>query len=532
MRSLKGKTVLITDAYSPSGKAIVEAFKDEGARLALNTNDSSNILEFGEYCYNINTEAGAKSLINDVINDFSVLDILIHNSNHIEPVSILESTDKQITETFTTNAKSAFFLTQAAGRYMKNQQSGSIVYISSIHAEKPSGSSFAYSMAKSAVGMLCKETVLNLGKYGIRANVIEMGPVEGDREIFKSDISRLYDNLDLKLNNQPAGTWEQAARLAVFLTDGNCPFINGQSITLDGGFLLNYGYKLNYEELIEFPEQKKKYLNKVFGPDQPSIQTGTPFTDISGRTAVITGSATGVGQGIAVLLAALGMNVVVTHNRVPADKTMKMIKDAGGKAIDVSCNVGNDESVAGLFTAAKKAFGGVDVLINNAMIQPNRWFLEYTSEEYDNVMNTNALGYIRTIRHAAPLLMLSKAGRVINISSVHAKRPGEFDPVYSMTKAAIKMLTREAAIEFAASRVTVNTLTLGAIRVAKRTGDDNFKPVRNIELREMPYGFFLSGRIGITEDAGYLCAYLASEASQFMTGSSIRIDGGINMAHF
>ena len=529
MGYLKGKTILISDGYSPSGRAIVAAFTNEGANIALNTDDSSRILKSGEYNCNICSEDGVNALIGSVIRDFGSIDVLIVNNDHVEPMSILESTDTQVIETMTRNTKSAFMLTQVVGRHMKEQRSGSIIYISSIHAEKPSGSSFAYSMAKSAVGMLCREVVLNLGKYGIRANVIEMGPVEGDKEKFKSDISRLYDNLDLKLNSQPVGTWEQAARLAVFLTDGNCPYINGQSITLDGGFLLNYGYKLSYEELVEFPEKKKRYLNKVFGPEQPQIQTENPFADISGRTAVITGSATGVGQGIAVLLASLGMNVVVTHNRVPADKTMEMIRETGGKAIDVQCNVCDDESVAGLFTAAASAFGGVDVLINNAMIQPNRWFLEYTSEEYDNVMNTNAIGYIRCIRHAAPLLKLSEAGRVINISSVHAKRPGEFDPVYSMTKAAIKMLTREAAIELATSRVTVNTLTLGAIRVAQRSGDHNFKAVRNIEPREMPYGFFLSGRIGITEDAGYLCAYLASRASQFMTGSSIRVDGGINM---
>ena len=531
MGSLKGKTVLISDACSPSGKAITDAFKNEGARLALNSGDSSRIQEIGDYCYNITTEAGVKSLVDNVIRDFGTIDILIHTDNFIEPMLILESTDEKVLETFNKNTKSAFFLTQAACKHMKKQRSGTIIYISSIHAEKPSGSSFAYSMAKSAVGMLGRETVLNLGKYGIRTNVIEMGPVEGDTEVFKSGISRLYDNLDLKLNSQPAGTWEQAARLAVFLTGGDCPYLNGQCITLDGGFLLNYGYKLNYEELEEFPEQKKKYINKVFAPEQPSVKIENPLTEISGRTAVVTGSATGVGQGIAIILASLGMNVVVTHNRVPADTTMEMIEKAGGRAIDVSCNVCDDKSVAALFSAAKEAFGGVDVLVNNAMIQPNRWLLEYTSEEYDNVMNVNALGYIRCIRHAAPLLKLSKAGRVINISSVHAKRPGEFDPVYSMTKAAIKMLTREAAIELAASRITVNTLTLGAIRVAKRSGDDNFKPVRNITPREMPYGFFLSGRVGTTEDAGYLCAYLASETSNFMTGSSIRVDGGINMVH-
>ena len=523
---------MISDASSPSGKAAVAAFTGEGAKLALNFSGDTGVRGSGEYCYDISVEDGAAALADDVIRDFGSIDVFIHNDNHVIPVSIIDSTDEQVLESFNKNAKSAFLLTQAVGRYMTKQKSGSIVYISSIHADKPSGSSFAYSMAKAAVGMLCKEVVLNLGSYGIRANVIEMGPVDGDQEIFKSDISRLYDHLHLKLNQQSPGNWDQAARLAVFLSGDDCSFINGQSIKLDGGFLLNYGFKFNYEELHDILKQESIHVNKILGFEQQFTGSCHPDIDLAGKTAVITGSATGVGQGIAVVLAARGMNIVLTHNRVSADKTMDLILNTGGKAIDVSCNVGDDESVAVLFSAAEDAFGGVDVLINNAMIQPNKLLLEYTSDEYDSVMNVNAAGYVRCVRHAAPLLKKSKAGRVINISSIHANRPCEFDPVYSMTKAAAQMLTREAAIELASSGITVNTITLGAIRVARRSGDHNFKPHKKIEHREMPYGFFLSGRVGNTDDAGYIAAFLASEASQFITGSSIRADGGSMMAYY
>jgi len=532
MGNLAGKTVLISDASSPSGKAAAAVFAGEETKLALNFRTGSVTAGAGIYSYDMTGKNGVEALVADVIRDFGTIDVLICNENFFESMSIQDSTDSSVLEVFDRNAKSAFMLTQAAGEVMKNQKSGSIVYISSIHADKPTGSSFAYSMAKAAVGMLCKETAINLGSYGIRVNVIEMGPVDGDDEIFRSDLSRLYDHLHLKLYRQPAGTWDQAARLAVFLSDGNCTFINGQSITLDGGFLLNYGYKLNYEEVQEAIQKGSGQFNRVFDTWQPPEATGGSLMDLTGKTAIVTGSATGVGQGIAVMLAARGMNVVVTHNKVSADKTMSMIEKAGGNAIDVSCNVGDDDSVAGLVAAAKQAFGGVDVLINNAMIQPNRWLLEYTSEEYDSVMNVNALGYTRCIRHAVPLLKQSKAGRVINISSIHSKRPGEFDPVYSMTKAAIQMLTREAAIELAPFGITSNAITLGAIRVGPRSSDHNFKPGRRIEHREMPYGLFLSGRSGVPADAGHITAFLASEESQFITGSSIRADGGAMLAFF
>jgi len=532
MGKLKGKTVLISDASSPSGKAVAKAFADEGAKLALNYCDKTEVKGFGEYCYDLTDKSAVDALVRDVTQNHDRIDVLIHNNNYIEPLSILDSTDTQIMKAFDLNAKSAFLLTQSVGNCMKGQKSGSIVYISSIHADKPSGSSFAYSMAKAAVGMLCKEAVLNLGSYGIRANVIEMGPVEGETEIFESDISRLYDNLHLKLNMQPAGTWEQAARLAVFMSDGNCPFINGQSIKLDGGFLLNFGYKYNYEELVEAEKQRKRFVSMAYSAQQHFESTGNPDTDLTGKTAIITGAATGVGQGMAVVLAARGMNLVLTRNNVAADKTMEMIRNIGGKAVDVSCNVCDDESVARLVSIAKDSYGGLDVLINNAMIQPNRLLLEYSSEEYDKVINVNAMGYIRCIRHAAPLLAQSESGRVINISSIHALRPCEFDPAYSMTKAAINMLTREAAIELGVHGITANTITLGAIRVARRPGDHNFKPHKSVEHRKMPYGFFLSGRHGITDDAGHIAAFLASEGSRFITGASIRADGGCMMAFY
>jgi len=254
--------------------------------------------------------------------------------------------------------------------------------------------------------------------------------------------------------------------------------------------------------------------------------------NLKGKTAIVTGSATGVGQGIAVRFAAEGMNVVVTHNRVPSGETMGMIREVNGNAVDVRCNVGEDGDVVKLIAAAKDAFGGLDVLVNNAAVQPNKWVLEYTEDEYDMVMDINVLGYTRCIRHAAPLLALSEAGRVINIASIHARRPTHFDPVYAMSKAAIQMLTREAAIELAPHRVTANCITIGAIKVGQKSGGYVFKPFKRLPTREMPYGHLLSGSIGEPADVGYMAAFLASEESRYITGTSIRADGGSMMIGF
>ena len=162
MGSLQGKTVLISDASSPSGKAAATVFAGEGAKLALNHRTGSGAARVGVYSYDMTGKNGVDALVADVVRDFGTIDVLICNENFVESMSIQDSTDSRILEVFTKNSKSAFMLTQAAGEVMKNQKSGSIVYISSIHAEKPAGSSFAYSMAKAAVRMLCKETAINL----------------------------------------------------------------------------------------------------------------------------------------------------------------------------------------------------------------------------------------------------------------------------------------------------------------------------------------------------------------------------------
>jgi glucose 1-dehydrogenase len=250
--------------------------------------------------------------------------------------------------------------------------------------------------------------------------------------------------------------------------------------------------------------------------------------NLRGRTAVVTGSATGVGQGIALRLASCGANVVVTHNKVPAERTMALIAGADGSAIDVPLDVTDPKAVTALFAAAKERFGGVDILVNNAALQYNKWLLEYTEAEYDTIMDVNLMGYFRCIRAAAPYLKESGSGRIINVTSIHAKRPTGFDAVYSMTKAAIQLLTYEAAIELAPFGVTANALALGAIKVDGKSGGHPFKKQRQEAVnRKMPYGAYLSGRMGLPEDAGYMAAFLASEESRYINGSSLRADGGV-----
>jgi len=253
---------------------------------------------------------------------------------------------------------------------------------------------------------------------------------------------------------------------------------------------------------------------------------------IEGKAAVVTGSATGIGQGIALALAEAGAKVAVTYNQNPADRTMRLIKEAGGEVIAVKVDVRSRESIRTLMKEAYGAFGRLDILVNNAAFQPNKLLEEYSGEEYDWVMEVNLKGYWRCIQEALPYLRKAEHGRVINVASIHAKRPTGFDPVYAASKGGIKMLTREAALALGKYGITVNTLSPGAVHI---TLPPNKRPVTNsvsrqgLEFKNFPPGGFLSGRIGSPADMGYYVVFLADEMSQFITGSTIRADGGAMM---
>jgi glucose 1-dehydrogenase len=253
---------------------------------------------------------------------------------------------------------------------------------------------------------------------------------------------------------------------------------------------------------------------------------------IKGKAAVVTGSATGIGQGVALALAQAGARVAVTFNRNPADETMRLIKEAGGEAILVKTDVRSRESIRNLMKETHSAFGRIDILVNNAAVQPNKLLFDYTEEEYDSVMEVNLKGYWRCIQEALPYLKQAEHGRIINVASIHAKRPTGFDAIYGAAKGGIKMLTREAALALGKYGITVNTLSPGSIQITlheyrrlitKRAGRED------LEFNNFPPSGFLSGRIGFPHDMGYCIVFLADERSQYITGSTIRADGGAMM---
>lgn len=250
--NLSGKVVFVTDADSASGRAVIRRFADEGARFILNSSSGGSAIEQelaicrtnGCRTIVVNIDLCSAAQVADMLaesaNEIGSVDVLVHNNDLVEPGTIEHGTEAWFRRILNANAKSAFICTQAAGKVMADKNYGKIVYISSIHAEKPTASSFAYSASKGAVKMLCREASLKLGRHGVTVNAIEFGPVHGDDERFRSELSTLYEDYQYKVPNAELGTHDDLAELALFLATDRSRYINGSEIRMDGGFLMHY----------------------------------------------------------------------------------------------------------------------------------------------------------------------------------------------------------------------------------------------------------------------------------------------------
>ncbi|RAP77915.1 SDR family NAD(P)-dependent oxidoreductase [Paenibacillus montanisoli] len=257
--------------------------------------------------------------------------------------------------------------------------------------------------------------------------------------------------------------------------------------------------------------------------------------NLAGKIALVTGSGKGLGKGIAIELARRGARIAVHYNASDAGAihTKQQIEDLGGEAIIVKANVAVKSDIDHLIREVAGHYGGIDILVNNAALQLNFGFFDHNEDTYDRIMRTNAKGYWQCMQAVIPYMKRKQSGRIINVSSVHGKRPTDFDVVYAMSKGAITMLGREAAIELAKYGITVNTVEPGAIDVGKPGTSETRSIItpeeaEKLERERKPDDFikrFPLGRVGMPADVAAMICYLASEEAEYITGASIRIDG-------
>jgi 3-oxoacyl-[acyl-carrier protein] reductase len=249
----------------------------------------------------------------------------------------------------------------------------------------------------------------------------------------------------------------------------------------------------------------------------------TRFTD---KVAVVTGASKGIGAGIAKRLAAEGASVVVNYAS-DADGAKRVVDDivqAGGHAVAIGASVTNEDDVTRLFDQVRKAFGRIDVLVNNAGIYALAPVEGISAAEFNRQFGTNVLGLLLTTKASLPLFPVT-GGSIVNISSVVSTLAPAASAIYVGTKGAVDSITKSLAKEFAPRKIRVNgvnpgfVITEGTHTAGFAGGEFEAWAVANSPL----------GRAGQPEDIAAAVAFLASDDASWITGEQLRVTGGLGM---
>lgn len=244
---------------------------------------------------------------------------------------------------------------------------------------------------------------------------------------------------------------------------------------------------------------------------------------LSGKIALVTGASRGIGKEIAITLAYYGATVIVNFNgsKEKAEEVVAQIKQQGGEALAVQCNVSDFLACGTMITEMITKFGRIDILVNNAGITKDNLIMKMTEEDFDSVINTNLKGTFHTIKHMYRPFLKQRYGRIINLSSVSGILGNVGQANYAASKAGVIGLTKAVAKELASRGITVNAVAPGFIETDMTDSmSDTAKDavISNIPLK----------RVGNTKDVAEAVAFLASDKASYITGQVLSVDGGMS----
>lgn len=245
---------------------------------------------------------------------------------------------------------------------------------------------------------------------------------------------------------------------------------------------------------------------------------------LQNKVAVVTGASRGIGRAIAVSIAKEGAFVVVNYNgsAQKAADVVAEIKQAGGCAEAIQCDVSDFSACEAFFADVIKRHKRVDILVNNAGITRDGLLMKMTEEDFDAVVNTNLKGAFNCTKFVSRQMLRQKAGRIINISSVSGIIGNAGQANYSASKAGIIGLTKAVAREIASRGITVNAIAPGFI-------ETEMTAVLPDSVKEAATAQIPLKRFGGTEDIAQTVIFLASEKAKYITGQVIHVDGGMSM---
>ncbi|WP_141500807.1 3-oxoacyl-[acyl-carrier-protein] reductase [Paenibacillus luteus] len=248
------------------------------------------------------------------------------------------------------------------------------------------------------------------------------------------------------------------------------------------------------------------------------------FASLEGKKALVTGASRGIGRAIAVALAEAGADVAINYSgsEAAAAETAQAVEALGRRTIVIKANVGKADEFDSMVKEVIEQFGSIDILVNNAGITRDNLIMRMKEDEFDQVIETNLKGVFNGIKAVTRPMMKQRSGRIINISSVVGVlgNPGQAN--YVAAKAGVIGLTKASARELASRGITVNCVAPGFIQTEMT---DKLPE----EMRQSLAGQIPLARLGDPSDIANAVRFLASDASAYMTGQTVHVDGGMYM---
>ena len=249
------------------------------------------------------------------------------------------------------------------------------------------------------------------------------------------------------------------------------------------------------------------------------------MNDLKNKVAIVTGARRGMGRTHVLALAKAGAKVVVSDiDQNDCEKVAQEVKESGGEAIAIKCDVTKEDEVEAMVQETVSKWGSVDILVNNAGIAQMKPFLELTEEDWDRTLDINLKGYFLCAKACAKIMVKQKSGVIVNIASVAMGQQGIGFPTlthYSASKGGIVAMTEALALELAPYNIRVNAIAPGLIETAMIDPIKQDKDLWKAMLSRVPMR-----RAGKPEEISNLVLFLASDASSYITGSVIVADGG------
>lgn len=243
---------------------------------------------------------------------------------------------------------------------------------------------------------------------------------------------------------------------------------------------------------------------------------------LTGKVALITGAARGIGSSIAIELAKLGAIVVINYSKDDegADKTLEAVKEVGGYGLKFKCNIASYKETHEMLEVIIKTFGRIDVLVNNAGVSQIGLLMDMTEENWDDVINVNLKGVFNCSHAVIPQMLKQEKGSIINISSIWGGVGASCEVVYSASKGGVNSFTMSLAKELGSSGIRVNAISPGVI-------ETEMNSFLNSEEKKLLEDEIPMRKFGKGEDIAKLVVFLSSEDSKYITGQVINVDGGM-----